>query len=148
MRTLTAALALCASLASTSPASAWSELHSFSQKQYDYGCTGGDVWFSLQSEGAGAGQFPSGPVMIVGYDIAYFGKQPADYLMFGKTPANEGDAFTPYLFGTEHTHSDPYTAVNGFAFNPTAGDQLHAHYACAVAEGTVGFQYTIYYVTQ
>jgi hypothetical protein len=64
--------------------------------------------------------------------------------MIGETPPN-GDAITPYVFGTSALPPVFFPAGHGFAFDP-GRDELHLHYACVPGDKAPQFGFTVFYV--
>jgi hypothetical protein len=80
-------------------------------------CDGSDQWLNIKTEISGAGIFPKSPVVIVGTQLWSFFAYPHEYLMIGATQPN-GDAVSPYVFGTSNFPPTFFPAGLGFAFDP------------------------------
>jgi hypothetical protein len=106
-------------------------------------CDGTDQWFNLKTDISGAGIFPKSPVVIVGTQVWSFFAWPREYFMIGATQPN-GDAISPYIFGTANPPPTFFPAGLGFAFDPDR-DELHAHYSCLPADTQAAFGFTLFY---
>ena len=78
-------------------------------------CDGMDHWIDIQTGLTGAGVFPQQPAIIVGTQLWSFFAYPTSYLMIGATQPN-GDAITPYVFGTSNMPPVFFPAGHGFRF--------------------------------
>jgi hypothetical protein len=109
-------------------------------------CDGQDHWIDIKTGLTGAGVFPEEPVVIVGTQLWSFFSNPRSYVMIGQTPPN-GDAITPYVFGTSTMPPVFFPSGHGFAFDPTR-DELHLHYLCySYPEDKLPqFGFTLFYV--
>ena len=113
------------------PALAGKPLRSFTIIVTDPKCGTGDEWFDMAKYRIGAGIFPPGPAVIVGYQLWSKFMDADFYVMVGKTQPY-GDAITEYLYGTGQTSMVFYPAGTGFGspFDPAQAPptgQLHLH---------------------
>jgi hypothetical protein len=106
-------------------------------------CDGADQWLNAKTEISGAGIFPKSPVVIVGTQVWSFFAYPREYFMIGATQPN-GDAVSPYVFGTSNFPPTFFPAGLGFAFDPDR-DELHIHYSCIPADKDAAFGFTLFY---
>ena len=145
MRRLLVALFLALLVFST-PAKAARPLRSFTILTGVVGCTGDDFYINPAHYPLGAGIFPTGPSVLVGYQIWSHFRDPTSYLMIGKTQPY-GDAISPYIYGTSSSPMSFYQGETGFPFDPTqpATEQIHIHYLCSTTDTTAWFGVTIVY---
>jgi len=106
-------------------------------------CDGGDKWIDIKTELTGNGVFPKTPSIIVGTQLWAFFSNPRAYLMIGQTQPN-GDAITPFVFGTSTPPPVFFPAGHGFAFDPDR-DHLRLHYRCFPDDPLPQFGFTIFY---
>jgi hypothetical protein len=129
------------------PALAGKPLRSFTIIVTNPKCGSGDEWFDIAKLKIGAGIFPPGRAVIVGYQLWSKFMSAASYVMVGKTQPY-GDAITEYLYGTAYTSMIFYPAGTGFPFDPAEAPptgQLHIHYTCSVDDKAASFGVTLVY---
>lgn len=106
-------------------------------------CIGDDNYLNLALRNPGAGIFPTGPSVIIGYQMWSNLPGATDYVVIGKTQPY-GDWITAVIYGPSG-NTDPVFYPTGFPFDPSTG-QLHQHYLCGVRETAGGFfGVTIFY---
>jgi hypothetical protein len=129
------------------PAFAGKPLRSFTIIVENLKCGGRDEWFDLAKLQIGAGIFPPGPAVIVGYQLWSTFMSADSYVMVGKTQPY-GDAITEYLYGPARTSMIFYPPGTGFPFDPAEAPptgQLHIHYACSPGDKAASFGVTLVY---